>query len=71
MNLLRNSREIMVKNHALKVFQCYSARNLAKSLFLPFIGRERVKRERVRFPLFVQRRYCVQTRTFLGVPDRS
>ena len=35
-------------------------------MFLSFL-----KRERERFPLFVPKRCCVPTRTFLGVPDRS
>ncbi len=30
-----------------------------------------LKRERECFLLFVPRRYCVPTRTFLGVPNRS
>ena len=30
-----------------------------------------LRREPERFPLFVPRHYCVPTRTFLGVPDRS
>jgi hypothetical protein len=30
-----------------------------------------LKREGEHFRLFVQRRYCVPTRTFLGVPDGS
>jgi hypothetical protein len=29
-----------------------------------------LKRERERFPLFVPRRYCVSTRTLLGIPVR-
>ncbi len=36
------------------------------TVFLSFL-----KRERERFPLFVPKRYCVTTRKFLGVLDRS
>jgi len=36
------------------------------TVFLSFL-----KRERERFPLFVPKRYCVTTRTFLDVLDRS
>ena len=43
------------------------------TVFLSFLKRdhERLNVNRERFPLFVPKRYCVTTRTFLDVLDRS
>jgi hypothetical protein len=63
------SFQLLVKFSQSRGLRFYSKKYMSLYISINTVFLSFLKRERERFPLFVPKRYCVTTRTFLDVLD--